>query len=181
MDLQKSVKQAWEILTLKQPVMQAVAKDPAALQPALIILAAVSVLVALGGYVFPSTMGMVTYRSGILDVVIQAAISILFGVAILYTTGYLAEQIFKSKLDMNGYVRVMGHAALVQVLGIYSPLSAISGIWSLVILCTVLNKIGKMGAGSIILLLLLEGLIIFVLAMALVVVGMGAGMGGMMY
>ena len=181
MDLQKSVKQAWEIVTLKQPVMQAVAKDPSALNPALTILAAVSVLVALGSYVFPSTVGMVTYRSGLVDVVLQAAISILLGVAILYTTGYLSQQVFKSKLDMNGYVRVMGHATLVNLLGVFPPLSAISGIWSLVILCTVLNKMGKMGAGSIILLLLLEGLIIFVLAMALVFVGMGAGLGGMMY
>lgn len=181
MDLQKSVKQAWEILTLKQPVMQAVAKDPGALQPALIILAGASVLAALGAFVFPSAVGMVTYRSDIIDVVIQAAISIVLGVAILYTTGYLAEQVFHSKLDMNGYVRVMGHAALVSALGIFPPLSSISGIWSLIVLCVLLNKIGKMGAGSIILLLLLEGLIIVVLAMALVFLGMGAGLGGMMY
>lgn len=181
MDLQKSVKQAWEILTLKQPVMQAVAKDPEALNPALTILAAASIIAALGGFIFPSVVGMVSYRSDIIDVVIQAALSILFGVAFLYITGYLAQNVFHSKLDMNGYVRVMGHASLVSALSIFPPLSSIAGIWSLIVLCVLLNKIGKMSAGSIILLILLEALVMMVLGVALVFVGVGAGVGGMMY
>ncbi|MFA5788858.1 MAG: hypothetical protein WC924_03245 [Candidatus Gracilibacteria bacterium] len=181
MDIQKSVKQAWEILTLKQPTMQAVAKDPNALKPALIILAGASVIAALGGFIFPSTIGMVTYRLGVLDFVVQAAVSVGLGIAVLYTTGYLAQYVFHSKLDMNGLVQVMGHAMLVSALGIFSPLSSIAGIWTLVVLCTVLHSLGKMQAGSIILLILLEILIVGVFSGILVFVGVGAGLGGMMF
>jgi hypothetical protein len=47
-------------------------------------------------------MGLVTYRSGFMDVALQSAISIVVGIAVLYITGYFAEQVFHSKLTMNG-------------------------------------------------------------------------------
>ena len=154
--------------------MQAVAKDPAALQPALLMVVATSILTALGSYLFPSTMGMVTYRYDIGALVGQALISIVMGVGLLYATGYLAEKVFHSKLDMNGYVRVAGHSMIVNTIGILPAAAGIGGLWSLVIFCVLLNKLGKMQAGSIILLLLLEGVVLMVLAGLLV--GSGAGM-----
>lgn len=181
MDLQQSLKQAWEICLLKEPTMAAVAKDSQALKPALIIVAGVGLLGAIGSYIFPSTVGMVTYRYDLIDLVVQAAISVAVGIGLLYITGYLAERVFHSKLDMESYVKVAGHASLVNAVSFIPMLSGIAGLWSLVILVVILHKIGKMQAGSIILLILLEALVIFVLAGLLLGSMMGLGMRGMMF
>ncbi len=181
MDIQKSLKQAWEILLLKEPTMNQVAKDINATQPALIIVAVVSVLSALGSYVFPSIIDLTTYRYSGTDVVLQTVLSTVMGIATLYLTGYLAQNVFHSKLDMNGYVRIMGHATVVSALSFFPVLSSIGGIWALVVMCVTLNKLGKMTAGPIILLILLEALIVFVLAGAVFGSMLGLGMGSRMF
>lgn len=177
MDFQKSVKQAWDILLIKEPAMQAVANDKEALTPALVILAVASVLSSLGSFFFPSVVGLVTYRSGLMDVAWQSALSILVGVAVLYITGYFVQQVFHAKITMEGYVRVMGHATLVNILGLIPALSSVSGIWSLVVMCIFLSRVGKMQPGSIILLILLEALVFGALGLILLFAGMGAGLG----
>lgn len=161
--------------------MVAVAKDPQALTPALIMVGIASIATALGTMLFPSVMDLVTYQSGLGDVVMQASLSIIFGIAVLYITGYFAEQIFHSKLDMNGYVRVMGHATLVSVLGLLPALSPLAGLWSLVVMCVVLSRLGKMQPGSIVLLILMEILVFVGIALIMMVFGLGMGMGGMMF
>lgn len=161
--------------------MNSTAKDINATQPAIAIVVAVSILGALGSYVFPSFMDMVEYRYQVGDVVMQALLSSVMGVATLYLTGYLAEHVFHSKLDMNGYVRIMGHATVVSALSFFPALSSIAGIWALVVMCFALNKIGKMSAGPIILLILLEALIVFVLAGAVFGSMLGLGMGSRMF
>ena len=177
MDLQKSLKQAWDILLFKEPVMQSVANDKEALTPALVILAIASVISSLGSFIFPSVVGLVTYRSGLMDVVLQSAISIGVGIAVLYITGYFAEQIFHAKVTMEGYVRVMGHATLVNVIGLIPAFSGVGGIWGLVVMCIFLNKIGKMEAGPIVLLILLEVLVFGAIGMILLFAGLGTGLG----
>lgn len=161
--------------------MAAVAKDTQALTPALIMVGLASICTAVGTMLFPSVMGLVTYRSGLEDVLTQAALSIVFGIAVLYITGYFAEQIFHSKLDMNGYVRVMGHATLVNALGIIPALSMVSGLWGLVVMCVALSRLGKMQPGSIVLLILMEILVFVGIALIMLVFGLGMGMGGMMF
>lgn len=177
MDIQKSLKQAWEILLLKEPTMHSVAKDSNATQPALLIVAVVSVLSAFGLMLFPSVVEMVSYRYGATDVATQAVIGTIIGIASLYITGYLAERVFNSKLDMNGYVRVAGHAYLVNVLSFFPAFSSLAGIWALVVMCYTLNKLGKMSAGPIILLILLEALIVVVFAGIVLGSTMGLSMG----
>lgn len=176
MDLQKSAQEAFEIAKLKEPVMNAVAKDAGALQPALIIVVAAAVLGALGSYLFPVSYGMVTYRLDTAGLIAQILIASVVGIGGLYLGGFLAEKVFNSKLNMAGYLRVMGYASIVNALGIYPPLSAISGIWSLVILCFVLNKLGKLNAGSIVLFVLLYFVVMGVVAALL---GGGHAMGMM--
>ena len=175
MDLQKSLKQAWDILLLKEPAMNQVAKDPDALQPAYIIVALTSVVTALGNMLFPTVVGRVVYRYEWLDMVLDAGLSIAFGIGLLYLTGYLAESVFHSKLSMQGYVKVMGHATLVNIVALFPPVSFIAGVWALVVMCFTLNKLGKMQAGSIILLILLQGLVFAAIGYAM----LGAGLASM--
>lgn len=181
MNIQKSVQDAWEILLLKEPTINSVAKDKNALRPALLIFGATTLVAAFGRMLFPSTVGMVSYRSSVSDVFVEAAISIVAGIAMLYLTAYLAEKVFNSKLDMNAYVQIMGHAALVNVLGILPALSTVSGIWSLIVMCVVLNKIGHLQAGSIVLLILLQVILMSFLIGWVLFAGLGIGMGSMMY
>lgn len=181
MDIQKSLQDAWEVLLLKEPRLNSLAKDRNALQSALVIFAAASFVAAFGRMFFPSVMGMVTYRSGLYDVLFEAAISIGVGIGMLYLAGYLAERLFHSKLDTQGYVTIMGHAGLVNVLGLIPALSAISGLWTLIVMCVVLNKLGHLQAGSIVLLILLEALLMAVLIGGVVLFGVGAGMSSMMF
>ena len=181
MDFQKTFSQAFEIVKLKEPAMHTVAKDPHALQPALIITVLGSAIGGLGTYLFPRGMGFVTYRSDLPGVVIAIVLAALVAIAGLFLTGFLAERVFHSKLDMHGYVKVMGFANILALLTFYPPLAIVSGIWTFVVFCVVLSKLGKLGVGSIILLILLEILIFGVFGSLLGgMMGVSGGYPGMM-
>lgn len=159
MDPQKTLSQAFEVVKLKEPAMQALAQDANALQPALIITVLASVIGGLGTYFFPNVLGLVTYQSDIGGLVISMVTSVLLTLFGLFVTGFLAERVFHSKLNMHGYVKVMGHANVLGFLAIYPPLAILSFVWTFVVFCYVISKVGKLGVGSILLLILLEVLI----------------------
>ncbi len=177
MDPQKTLSQAFEIIKLKEPAMQTVAKDANALQPALIIIVLGSIIGGLGSYFFPSSLGMVTYQPDIGGLVISMLTAALLSIFGLFLTGFLAERVFHSKLNTQGYVKVMGYANILSFLAIYPYLAIVSGIWTFVVFCYVLSKVGKLGAGSIILLILLLALIFFVVGSIVTAVMGGAGLG----
>jgi hypothetical protein len=156
MDLQKSLKQAWDILLLKDVAMQAVAKDSSALPVSLGIFAGATVLSKLGTLLIPYSTGMIVYRPSFVDFLVSSVLGIGVGIAMLFLTGLLAERLFHSKLSTEATVRVLGHASLITALGFYQPLNIISGIWYLVVLCTVLTRLGKLQPGSILLLIILD-------------------------
>lgn len=181
MNIQKSLQDAWELLLLKEARLNSIAKDKNALQPALIIFVVAALIAAFGPMFLPYAVDMVNYRSGFFDVLFQGAFSALIGIGMLYLSGYLAEKLFNSKLDTQGYVNIMGHAGLVNILGLIPALSLISGIWTLVVMCFALNKVGKLQAGSIVLLILLQVFLMIFLVGGVMLAGMGAGMGNMMF
>ncbi len=180
MDPQKTFSQAFEIVKLKEPAMQTVAKDAKALQPALIITVLGAIIGGLGSYFFPTTLGLVTYQPDVSGVVVSMVTSALITILGLFLTGFLAERVFHSKLNMHGYVKVMGHANILSFLAIYPYLGIVSLVWTFVVFCYVLSKLGKLGVGSIILLILLELLIFFVVGSLVAGVLGTAGFGGMM-
>ena len=155
MNIQKSLDQAFSVLKLKEPVMHALASDKNALTPALFLVALSAVVGSLGLYFFPFSYREVTYQLDSGDLAVEIVRSVIWGIAGLYIVGFLAEKVFHSHLSMQGYVQVMGHAALVGILAIYPPLTLISGIWFFVVFCYVLSKLCKLSVGKIILLLLL--------------------------
>ncbi|MFA5855640.1 MAG: YIP1 family protein [Candidatus Gracilibacteria bacterium] len=160
MNIQKSLKDAVDIALLKEPVMNKIALDKGALIPALMIVGAAGLICALGAYVFPTHVGFITYRPSMAFVLEQAVITFALGVAFLYLTGYLAERFFGSKVNMQAFVAVMGHANIVSVIGFISSLSAISGIWGLVILWNFLTKVAKMEPKNVIILMVIDVVIV---------------------
>lgn len=181
MNIQKSLQDAWELLLLKEARLNSIAKDKNALQPALIIFVVASLLAAFGSMFFPYSVDMVHYKSGFFDVLLQGSFSALLGIGMLYLSGYLAEKLFHSKLDAQGYVNIMGHVGLVNVLGVIPAFSFVSGIWTLVVMCFALNKVGKLQAGSIVLLILLQVFLMVFLLGGIVLARVGSEMGKMMF
>ncbi len=167
MDVQTVLKKAVDIALLKEETMEEVAKDEKALKPALAVIAVVSLLSALGTAFFPSRVMMyntvVSYQPDALSILGEALFIFVVSVLSLYVMGYLSVYFFKSKLSMNGFVRVLGFADIVGALALFPALSFISGIWALVVFCKVLSSLGKLSEGAIILLLLIELVLFFLL------------------
>lgn len=143
MNFQKSFQNALDILQLKEPAMTAVANDPEATQVAWIFVVLGALATSLGVTFFPVHVGLVVYRPDlfwILKATIFESLGMLGG---LYLGGYLAEKVFHSTLSMIGFVRVMGHAALLGVLSVF-PLLGLLCAWNLVVWWRVCTRIGKM-------------------------------------
>ena len=155
MDFNKTFQSARDIAMLKVPGMKKVAEDKNAFKPALFIVALASFIVALGYFIFPVSMSGFVYRPDLVWVISQTLMVFVMNVVMLYVVGFLGEELFKAKLDMNGFVRVMGHAMVVNVLAIIPVLSLVSGLWMLVLLFKVYKELGKLETGAIILLLIL--------------------------
>lgn len=176
MDIQKTFKDAVDIALLKEPAMHAVTTEKDGLKSALLMIVVGALASSFGTFIFPSTYGMITYRPDITWVLSSFIVASLIGIALLYLMGFLAERLFHSKLSMESYVKILGHASILNFISIIPALSIVSGIWGLVVMWIVLTKLGKLEAGSVILLLIIE----FVLVFGVMGMGVGAGM-GMMY
>jgi hypothetical protein len=171
MDFSKTFKSAFDIIMLKDAAMKKVAEDKNALQPALMIVGLVAIVTALGLWVFPSSYaGYVFYRPDITWLLGKAIWTFALSIASLYLVGYLAVVLFKSKLDMNSYVKVMGHGMFVGIAHIVPGLGILASLWSLVILGKVLHGLGKLEIIEIIVLVVIN----------IIVIG-AVGMSGLVY
>lgn len=148
---------AKDVALLKEPTMRAVAADKDALKPALIIVAAVSVLGALGYWIFPTTFGAnLVYRPDLMWLLGQALSAFVASVVALYLTGYLAVHLFKSKLPMEGFVRAGGYGMIVGALSVIPAVSLIGAVWTLVIFWSLLSKLAKLEVVEIIVLFVID-------------------------
>ena len=171
MDFAKIFKDAFDIVMLKVPTMRKVAEDKEGLRNAVMMVALVSVIGALGYYVFPVTYaGYVTYRPDVMWLLGQTAWSFALGMGSLYLLGYLAEVLFKSKLSMNAFIRVAGLGMVVSVASIVPSLGMIASLWSLVIVGKVLQDLGKLEIAEIVILVVIN-----------IVIGLALRMSGIMF
>lgn len=154
-------KSAADVALLKEGEMSKLAADKDALVPALVMVALAALVTALGYAIFPMHSGMyVVYRPDFLWVLEKVVWTFALNVAALYLVGYLAVQLFKSKLDMEGFVRLMGHGMIVSLFSIIPSLGFVSGIWSLVILWKVLHELGKLDLVEVIILLVIAVIVV---------------------
>lgn len=162
MDFQKTARTVLDVIQLKEPVMQAVAADPEATKVAWagVILGALAV--NLGLTFFPVQMGMIVYRPDLFWIIKETILESVVMLAGLYFAGFAAEKWFHSKLSMQGFVRVMGHAAFLGIASLI-PFLSILGIWELVVLWATCAKLGKMQTEALVMLLIalivVEGLL----------------------
>jgi hypothetical protein len=153
MDFQKIFRNAVEVIQLKEPAMMAVASDPQATQVAWVMVVLGALATSLGVTFFPIHYGEIVIRPDlfwILQQTIFESIGMLVG---LYGGGFVAEKWFHSKLSMEGFVRVMGHAAALGLLAIVPVLSIVC-VWELVVMWRSCTRLGKMQAESTILFLI---------------------------
>lgn len=156
MDFFKVFRQGVDVAMLKRSEMRRLAGDKGNIKEVLLIVG-VSVLIATLGYViFPvSYGGYLVYSPDFGWVISHAFGNFVVYMVFLYLLGYLAENLFKSQLKMEGFVNVMGHAAIISIIGIVPQLAVIGSIWSLVILWNVLRGLGKMEVASTVLLVII--------------------------
>ena len=124
------------IVTFKAPVYKEVADDAAATTPALLIVVVVAVLVGLIGGLISGNLVF----SLVLAVVSQL-ITWLLGSWLL---AFIAKKFFKGNATTSSMMRVMGHTAIFQILGIIPFIGIIGGI-----LQAVANVIGVREANGI--------------------------------
>ncbi len=156
MDLVNNFKQGLDVAMLKLDVIKHLSDDKSDIK-AVFLVVAVSILIATLGYViFPVSYGGYLVYSPDLGWVIGHALgNFVIYVIFLYLIGYLAENLFYAKISMEGFVRVMGHAAVISVLGIVPQLAVVGSIWSLVVLWKVLRDIGKLDEAPTVLLIII--------------------------
>jgi hypothetical protein len=108
------------IVTFKAPVYKEVADDPAALTPALIIVIVVAVLVGLIGGLIGNTLVF-----SLVVTVVSQLITWLLGSWLL---AFIAKLFFKGNATTSSMLRIMGHTAIFQILGVIPVIGIIGGI-----------------------------------------------------
>lgn len=170
MNFQKIFKQASDVALLKKPAMESVAGSKTALKPALIIVAATALVSVLGQMIFPHTYagGYIVFSPDVAWFLSNFVWQVIMCIATLYLTGYLAVELFKSKLPMEGFVKVMGFGMIVTAVSIFPQLSFIGGIWAFVIAWKILTELGKLDPVEIIVLLVIDVILLGMLNLLLV-------------
>lgn len=145
MDFQKIFKDAWSIIRLDEAAMKRVAQDKEAFQPALVVIAFATLLNALSSYLFPTGIAtQITHRPGLVDVLVSVVLGVLFSLAYLYFSGWVAS-LFKSKLKVQQIVNVAGHAYLAGAVLLIPRVGAlIFAVWFCVVLWRLLSRLGQL-------------------------------------
>jgi len=113
--------------------------------------------------------------------VIGAVVGSVIAAVVLYVTNMIAIQVFKGKGKFPSYFRVMGYASLINVIGFVTMvpfLSAIAGIWLLVINYKTLMSVHKLDSTNAILTIVLTVVAFFVLTYLVGMLGLNAMMMG---
>lgn len=143
MDHKKYLKDAGEIVLLNDLTMRKIIDDREALYEGFLILAISVFLGALGYFFFPNP-GIVVYRPDFFTVIKNTIETMVISLITFYAVGFLLQEFFKSRLKMEGFVKIMCFGSLIGFIDILPKLSTISQVWSLVILLAVLRKLSKL-------------------------------------
>ncbi len=147
MNFAQILKNAFGIVILKMSAMQKAAEDKSGLRNAILMVVFVSIVGALGWGIAYNNYD---------NFVMEAAFRFIISMFLLYLTGFLSSAVFKSKINTNTFVKVVGLGALVSIVSIYPVLSLPASLWLLVIMCRALHGLGKLGAVKIVVLMLIN-------------------------
>lgn len=176
MDLQETFNRSLKVVLLDEATITKVAKDIDALTPAIVITGLFAMISSLGFMLFPPNIipMFAYYRPSILTTLLSALSTFALLMATFFTLGFLLEKLFPSKLDRNGFVKVMGHGLLVGFVSIIPTLALLGWLWVFVILVFVLRNLAKLDLGAILLFLLFTLIVMGVFQAILGNLGLGA-------
>jgi hypothetical protein len=132
-DINKEFKRAVQVLKLDASAMTALAKDKNATPVAIFLIVFSSFAGALGSIVFPMTYGPVTYRPALFEAFSNMVVSVGLVFLMLVVLNFFADRLFKGKSDFESLIRVVGYGYLIGVLNFFPVLSALVGIWLLIV------------------------------------------------
>jgi len=159
------------VIKLNANTMSAVAKSPAATFNAYLIIIAVTVIGALGMWLFPPRFLGAVLRPSFMTLVWTAVYQVVMTFVGLHLLGYIAKSAFHSKESMFSMVRVLGYGMLVMVVGIIPQISIIPSIWTLAIGFVALRKVMKLKLEHAIFTILIAAVVMFVIGLILNLVG----------
>jgi hypothetical protein len=175
MDFSKTFEQAKNVALLQEKAMKSLATKSKQLPSVAVIVLLAALAASLGSYFFPTTIGdVVLYRPDPMGVIVQTVLSFVTSFAGLYIMGALAQAFSSKKIKTEQFVNVVGHGMVVSFLGIFPPLSIISGLWILAILWKTCSKVGGMKLGTFIGFAIVSGIAIFIVAGLIGLLGVGA-------
>ena len=167
------LKAAWHVALLKKDVMAHVAHETHKTRFGYYIIVVGAILGMLGRQFFGGW-----FRPSIVNGLISAVIQVVAGVAGIYLVSFIAKKWFKGAAAHDQFFRVASYGMIVAWLGLIPQLSAIYGIWSLVISFVVLKTIHKLTTGGVIGTWIVSAIIAWLVMAVLAFAGLTGFMGG---
>ena len=170
-DYKDSFSKLIEIIRFKHKAMDEVGEDPKYLFPALIFLVLGSIAGHLGGMLFGVRALNVVVRTNPAYFLSTALISIIVTLAFVYITSYVAIKFFKGQGKLSGFFAVIGLCMGVRVIelagyllpGLLGLISAVIGIWLLIILFVSVKRVFKLDDANTVLTIIISLVAILVL------------------
>ncbi len=170
-----------EILKLNKAAMEKVAhRDAEGISLALVYLAVGAIGAPLGGAILGYTFLNTTFRTPIVNALIGAVLAVVMGAVVFYVTSMVAEKMFHGQAKFPQYFRVMGYAALLNVVGfltVVPVLTTIASIWLLVVNYMALTNIHKLNSTNAVLTIIVTIVVFIALTAVIAALGLSA-MGG---
>ena len=168
-----------EILKLNKTVIDKVAgRDGEGIAVALIYLLIGALAVPLGAMILGISVPFIgTIRIGVVPALQSALGSAIMFCVSLYVTNLVAEKMFQGHAKFPQYFRVMGYAALVNVIGFITPvmaLSLVAGVWWMVVNYVVLNHVHKLSSQNAALTIVVMLVVLYILNAVLTSFGFGS-------
>ncbi|MDH5596627.1 MAG: YIP1 family protein [Candidatus Peregrinibacteria bacterium] len=156
------IQTAIDVALLREKAAHHVAGDTSKNKPALLIILISAVLGALGLRYFGSFISL--SWGGVVSHVVYQTVMAIIGI---YVISLIAKSLFKGHSKHDAFFRAMGYAYIVTWLGIVPALGIIGGIWSLVLLFSLLKSVHKLSSGAAVGTILVSILAFFVLGLIL--------------
>lgn len=168
---------AFKVVILDHKATSALAKEKNIFKEGFFFIALSALASGVGVLLFPRARygGVVLYRPDLLNTLGTVLLSFVVTALALYVISWLAEEVFKGKLNHKSLFGVLAYAQVVGLIALVPRLAVLGMLWSLVVLAMVLHREAKLSWVSIAVLLIASVVILAVLGGIL---GAGVGLAG---
>lgn len=151
----------------KEEMMAAAGGGDAHTKMAYIIIAIGAGLGFIGGQLFPIKVFGATFKTPFVTGLVTAALSVVMAVVGIYLMSFIAQKIFGGKAEHKAFFRAMAYGMVINWLSIIPALSAIAGLWGIVLIVVILMTVHRISVGGAIGTLIVGGIAAMILSFAI--------------